>query len=269
MRTFYAHTCSLLHGSANVSRVLTTTRRDAILAELRAHGEVAVGRLADRFGVSTSTIRRDLNLLSKQGRLQRVRGGGAVEAEVRPLAAVPGDRARSRERIGARAAELVADNDVVILDVGTTVAQVARHLRGRRVTVVTASLAVVDELREDPVVELVVLGGVLRRSSHSLVGSLPEQALGQITADIGFLGTSGVRDDGSVLDSTSIEVPVKHAIVAASERRVLVADDDKFPGSGVLAVCGPGTLDTLVTSPASSSPGLDALRSHGTEVVTA
>lgn len=248
--------------------MLTTTRRDAILAELRDHGEVAVGRLAERFGVSTSTIRRDLNLLSKQGRLQRVRGGGSVEPEARPFEAVANDRTANRERIGALAARLVENDDVVILDIGTTVAQVARHLRGRRVTVVTASLAVVDVLRDDPVVELVVLGGVLRRSYLSFVGTLPEQALGQITADIGFLGTSGVRDDGSVLDSTSIEVPIKRAILAASERRVLVADDDKFPGSGLLAVCGPDGIDTVVTSPTSSSPGLETLKSRGTEVIT-
>src|SRR5690606_4472031 len=79
VRTFYAHSCPVLHDPANVNCVLTTTRRDAILAELHDHGEVAVGHLAARFGVSTSTIRRDLNLLSKQGRLQRVRGGGAAE----------------------------------------------------------------------------------------------------------------------------------------------------------------------------------------------
>ncbi|WP_324651933.1 DeoR/GlpR family DNA-binding transcription regulator [Georgenia sp. H159] len=248
--------------------MLTTTRRDAILAELRDTGEVAVTRLAERFGVSTSTIRRDLNLLSRQGRLQRVRGGGSVEPEARPFEAVANDRAANRSRIGALAARLVADGDVVILDIGTTVAQVAHHLRGRRVTVVTASLAVVDELREDPVVELVLLGGVLRRSYRSFVGMLPEQALSQITADIAFLGTSGVRDDGSVLDTTSIEVPIKRAILSVSERRVLVADDDKFPGSGLLAVCGPEGIDTVVTSPTSSSPGLEVLKSRGTEVIT-
>lgn len=248
--------------------MLTTTRRDAILAELRDTGEVAVARLAERFGVSTSTIRRDLNLLSKQGRLQRVRGGGSIEPEVRPFEAVASDRAANRARIGAHAARLVEDDDVVILDIGTTVAQVAHHLRGRRVTVVTASLAVVDALRDDPVVELVLLGGVLRRSYRSFVGTLPEHALSQISADIAFLGTSGVRDDGSVLDTTSIEVPIKRAILGVAERRVLVADDDKFPGSGLLAVCGPDMIDTVVTSPTSSSPGLEVLKSRGTEVIT-
>lgn len=257
-----------MHVSANVLDVLTTTRRDSILAELRSSGEVSVAHLADRFGVSTSTIRRDLNTLSKQGRLQRVRGGGAIEPDARPFADVASARAPIRARLGARAAELVEDRNVVILDIGTTVAQVARHLRGRRVTVVTASLAVVDALRDDPVVELVVLGGVLRPSYLSLVGSLPEQALSHITADVCFLGTSGVRDDGSMLDSTSIEVPVKHAILAASERRILVADEDKFPGAGLLAVCGPETLDVVVTTETADSPGLHALRDHDTEVIT-
>ncbi|MEE6282057.1 DeoR/GlpR family DNA-binding transcription regulator [Georgenia sunbinii] len=249
--------------------MLTSTRRDSILAELQSAGEVSVARLADRFGVSTSTIRRDLNMLSKQGRLQRVRGGGSIEPDARPFADVAAARGPVRARLGARAAELVEERNVVILDIGTTVAEVARHLRGRRVTVVTASLAVVDVLRDDPVVELVVLGGVLRPSYLSFVGSLPEQALAQITADMCFLGTSGVRDDGSMLDSTSIEVPVKRAILAASERRILVADEDKFPGSGLLAVCGPEMLDVVITTPVADSPGLQALRHHNTEVLTA
>ncbi|MEE6294936.1 DeoR/GlpR family DNA-binding transcription regulator [Georgenia wangjunii] len=248
--------------------MLTSTRRELILAELASAGEVSVARLASTFGVSTSTIRRDLNTLSSQGRLQRVRGGGAIEPVPRPVEHVTTDRAGSLAVLGARAAALVADRDVVILDIGTTVAEVARHLRGRRVTVVTPSLAVVDVLRDDPVVELVLLGGVLRRSYLSFVGSLPEQALSHITADLCFLGTSGVRDDGSVLDSTSIEVPVKRAILDASERRVLVADADKFPGSGLLAVCGPDRIDVVITTAAADSPGLTQLHHHDTEVIT-
>lgn len=258
-----------MHTSANLGRVLTTTRRESILAELQSSGEVSVTLLADRFGVSTSTIRRDLNTLSKQGRLQRVRGGGAIEPDARPFATVASDRASVRAQLGERAAGLVKDRDIVILDIGTTVAQVARYLRGRPVTVVTASLAVVDVLRDDPVVELVMLGGVFRRSYLSFVGSLPEQALAQITADICFLGASGIRDDGSVLDSTSTEVPVKRAILTSSERRVLVVDEDKFPGSGLLTVCGPGQIDAIVTTSTANAAGLDVLIDHDTEVITA
>lgn len=248
--------------------MLTATRRQTILTELHTAGEVSVAQLAIRFGVSPSTIRRDLNALSEDGRMQRVRGGGALDDGDRPFTEVAGNQADKKNLIGARAAQLVRDRDVVILDIGTTVAQVAHHLRGRKITVVTASLAVVDVLRGDSQTELVVLGGVLRNSYLSLVGSLTTQALSQITADICFMGASGIRADGCPMDSTSIEVPIKSAILQSAERRVLVADESKFPGSGVQPYCQPGQIDVLVTTKGGDSVALDALRKHNTEVIT-
>ena len=131
-----------------------------------------------------------------------------------------------------RAAELVTDGDVVVLDIGTTTALIARALRGKKITVITASIAVLDELRTDNGIELIMLGGVLRRSYHSLVGSLTESALSQLRATISFVGTSGIRPDGTVMDSTGIEVPVKRAILASSPAAVLVADETKFRAPG-------------------------------------
>ncbi|MDD9207572.1 DeoR/GlpR family DNA-binding transcription regulator [Georgenia sp. 10Sc9-8] len=264
--------------------MLSSTRRESILAELRDAGEVSVTLLAQRLGVSPSTVRRDLNTLSREGHLNRVRGGGAAESgtttpggprprqaepDARPFGVVATDRVDAKDRIGARAARLVPEHGVVVLDIGTTAARVAHHLRGRHVTVVTANLAVVDVLRDDPAVELVVLGGVLRRSYLSLVGGLTEQALSHISADVSVLGTSGVRADGSPLDSTSTEVPVKQAILRSAARRVLVADAGKFPGSGLLAYTDPQDVDVLVTTPDADSSGLHALRRRGTEVLLA
>ncbi len=174
-----------------------------------------------------------------------------------------------KERIGAAAAELVNDRDVVVIDIGTTCAAVARHLRGRRVTVVTASLAVVDELREDRCVEVIVLGGLLRSSYLSMVGTLTENALRDLSADIAFIGTSGVRDDGVVMDSTGTEVPVKHAIRSAAERRCLLATSDKFPGSGLLPVCRLDELETVVTTAESTHAPLTDLEGSDTEVLFA
>ncbi|UFU07974.1 DeoR/GlpR family DNA-binding transcription regulator [Ruania halotolerans] len=247
--------------------MLRTTRRASIIAALQTSGEVSVQDLADEFGVSLSTIRRDLNELGQEGLLQRVRGGGSVDPDPAPFHQIAPTHAKEKDRLGRRAAELVRDGDVIICDIGTTVAQVARHLRGRRVTVITASLAVIDALRDSPETELIVLGGVLRPSYLSLVGALTESALSQITADIAFLGASGVRSDGSLLDSTGIEVPVKRAILRAAERSVLVVADDKFPGTGLLAVCGPDSIGTVVTSRHDSNEALDALRRAGSEVL--
>lgn len=247
--------------------MLAQQRRSKIVELVSAAGGVSVGDLAAHLNVSPSTIRRDLTTLDRQGALQRVRGGGAVEVDDQPFYRVAQRASEEKERIGAAAAALIHDRDVVILDIGTTCAAVARHLRGRHVTVVTASLAVVDELRDDRTVEVIVLGGLLRPSYLSLVGALTENTLRELSADIAFIGTSGVRDDGTVLDSTGTEVPVKHAIRSAAERLCLLATSDKFPGSGLLPVCHLTDLETLITTTDPTHPSLTQLEGTHTEVM--
>jgi DeoR/GlpR family transcriptional regulator of sugar metabolism len=104
----------------------------------------------------------------------------------------------AKEAMAAKAVEMIADDSVVLLDIGTSTALIARRLRGRPATVITSNLAVLDELRGDNSVRLVLLGGVLRRNYQSLVGSLTELTLGRLSADIVFLGCTGfARADGS------------------------------------------------------------------------
>lgn len=249
------------------SSMLVPQRRSAILDLVREQGGATVADLARRLEVSESTIRRDLNHLDRQGKLQRVRGGGAAEADEQPFSHVAVRSAPGKDRIGAAAARLVRDRDVVLIDIGTTCAAAARHLRGRKITVVTASLAVVDELREDRAVELIVLGGLLRPSYLSLVGALPLQALAQLSADVAFMGTSGLRPDGMVLDSTGTEVPIKHAIREAAERTCLLATTDKFPGSGLLPVCPATELQAVITTAAPATAPLPSLENTDTEVI--
>ncbi|WP_022887084.1 DeoR/GlpR family DNA-binding transcription regulator [Glaciibacter superstes] len=249
--------------------MLTTTRQATILRRVKETGEASVTDLAEIMQVSPSTIRRDLNSLSADGLLRRVRGGGSVEPDEVPFQEVAERSASSKERIAAVAASLVADGDVVVLDIGTTTALIARALRGKAITVITSSIAVLDELRADTGIELIMLGGVLRRSYHSLVGSLTEGALSQLRATICFVGTSGIRPDGTVLDSTGIEVPVKRAILASAPHIVLVADETKFPGTGILSVCEPSAINTLITSDAADRATLEVFRQSGSDVVLA
>jgi Transcriptional regulators of sugar metabolism len=249
--------------------MLTTTRQATILRRVQETGEASVHDLAKILQVSTSTIRRDLNALSAEGRLTRVRGGGSVEPDEIPFQDVVERSSGSKGRIAMRAAELVTDGDVVVLDIGTTTALIARALRGKKITVITASIAVLDELRTDDGIELIMLGGVLRRSYHSLVGSLTESALSQLRATISFVGTSGIRPDGTVMDSTGIEVPVKRAILASCPAAVLVADETKFPGTGILAVCPPSDISTLITSSEAPPATLQVFRQAGSEVLQA
>lgn len=249
--------------------MLGSTRQDAILTRLRSSGEVSVQDLAGELGVSTSTIRRDLDVLSADGLLRRVRGGGSsVQPDAIAFSEVSHRSSAEKDAIAARAAQLVPEGSVLVIDIGTTTARLAHHLRGRRLTVITSSLAVVDELRDEDTIELIVLGGVLRNNYLSLVGMLTEQALGQLRADICILSTSGIRPGGDVMDTTGIEVPVKRAMVAAAQRTILLADSTKFPGAGLLSVCGPGQIAVLVTNGDAEQATLDVFRSAGTDVIT-
>lgn len=250
--------------------MLASRRHDLILRALRSDGPASVISLAEKLGVSPATIRRDLLRLDEEGLLTRVYGGAVLVAEHdTPFAEVAGVHAEEKDAIAKRAAELVRDGETVLLDIGTTAHRVAHHLRGRTLTVITSSLAVYEELHDDAGVQLVLLGGVLRREYRSLVGFLTEDNLRQVHADRLFLGTSGVRPDGRVMDTTVVEVPVKRAMIAASDQVVLVADAGKFPGTGMATVCGPDALNTVVTNAPVDERTATSLREAGVTVVEA
>ena len=166
-------------------------RRQLILQGRQHPGDGAqVADLAASLGVSHMTVRRDLAALTAAGLLTRVHGG-AVAAEEEPSFGVTEvERREAKQAIGKAAAVLVEDGQTIMIDIGTTTLALAQQLRGRELTVITSSLAVLQELLGEPRIELVVLGGVVRRNYRSLVGVLAEDALRQVSADVAFLGTS-------------------------------------------------------------------------------
>ncbi|MEU6572731.1 DeoR/GlpR family DNA-binding transcription regulator [Streptomyces sp. NPDC046805] len=252
--------------------MLRQIRHQRLLQLLQEKGALPVGEIAALLGVSEATARRDLGVLSQNGQLTRIYGGAVAVAHANdePLfGSVAEDDADDKDAVARHAAALVADGDVVLLDIGTTVVRLARQLHGRRITVVTSNLAVYEELRDDETVSLVLLGGEVRRNYHSLVGFLTEANLSQLHVDRLFLGTSGVGPDGSVLDTTLVEVPVKRAMVAAARQVVLLATAAKFPGSGIARVSGPDEVDLLVTNKGADPATIAVLSEAGVKVVLA
>jgi DeoR/GlpR family transcriptional regulator of sugar metabolism len=258
--------------------MLLAQRHERILAAL-TDGGLSVVALAKDLGVSESTIRRDLDILAKGGRLERLYGGAMLTQGSRanitdsgnvedPFTSDDRPDLELRRRMAVEAARLVTDGDVVVLDIGSTTQLVARELRGRPVTVITSSLAVLDEVRDDDAVEVVLLGGVLRRNQQSLVGPLAEQVVGQLSADLMFLSCTGVRA-GKVLDNMAVEAPIKQALIAASERIVLLASEIKFPGSGALRLCSLTEVDVLITTSGTPEAELTDRREAGGKVVVA
>jgi len=226
--------------------VLAAQRREGILRLVRS-GTARVPELAAAFEVSPMTVRRDLRLLAREGKLERVYGGAISAEGDRPFAEIAVERAEAKERIGAAAAGLVEEGQTVMLDVGTTAVQVARHLRGRSLTVITTNLAAYEELLPEAGITLILPGGTVRRDYRSLVGVLTEDSLRQLSSDVAFISTSGVDAELSVWDTTMVEVPIKRAMMAGADRVVLLADRQKFSMGGVVRVCGAADIDQIVT----------------------
>lgn len=244
----------------DVKAMTAIERRRLILRIVRSGEAVHVADLARRLGVSQMSVRRDLARLAREGKLVRVHGGAVVAEDEPPFGVIEVERAEAKDRIGQAAAALVEDGQTIMIDIGTTTLAFARHLHGRPLTVITSSLAVVQELLDDAEIELVILGGIVRRNYRSLVGMLAEDALRQVSADIAFLGTSGIRQhDLAVMDTTMAEAPIKRGMITAARRRVLLADAQKFSMEGTVRVCDVNDLDVVVTDAGEDQPVLSRL----------
>lgn len=234
--------------------MLTEVRQRRVVDLVYERGSISVTSLAKILQVSEASVRRDLEHLASQGLIERVRGGACTprggirpEADRSGFEVVATQASVAKRAIAARAAELVDDGQIIAIDIGTTPFAMCEHLLTRSLTVVTASLAVVRALAEAPRIDIIVLGGVLRPNYQSMVGVLTESNLRQVRVDLAFLGCSGIRPDGSVIDSTPSEVPIKRALLDIATEAWLLADHEKFPGSGVLEVAPVTRFSGLIT----------------------
>jgi DeoR/GlpR family transcriptional regulator of sugar metabolism len=247
--------------------MLVAERREAIHRTVRS-GVTAISELASCFGVSEMTVRRDLQALESEGLVERVRGGAIAPEGERPFNQTLIERLAVKSRIGAAAAALVSDQQTLMIDVGTTTLQLAHHLRDRELTVVTTNLAVYEQLLGSPQITIVLPGGEVRRNYRSLVGFIAEQGLAHISADMLFLGASGIDRRLRVCDSTQVEVPIKRTMIRAASRIVLLVDGAKFGNSG-FEVCRATEVDTIITDPSAPAAEIERLRSAGIEVILA
>lgn len=233
--------------------MLTDVRQRRTTELILRQGSASVPELAKVLGVSEATVRRDLDFLADGGLIERVRGGACrprgvrAEADANVFDVVAEQEPSEKRSIARAAARQIDDGDVVALDIGTTVFAMCAYLRNRELTIVTASLAVVRELADAPGIDLIVMGGILRPSYRSMVGVLTESCLRQVRVDVAFLGAAGVRSDGAVLDSTPSEVPIKRTMIDIATRSWLLADHNKFPGSGFLEVAPVTRFSGLIT----------------------
>ena len=207
-------------------------RQRAIL-ELVLTREASVEQLSATLDVSEATIRRDLTVLAKEGRLVRTYGGATVLVGVHePEASLDERKTTQREQkeaIAQAAALHVADGETVLLDGGTTCAALARHLVTRQdLHVVTNNLIAVSTLVNAPGVRLTLIGGDVRASSMSTLGPLAELVLSRLSVDCAFLGADGVVAGFGLCEASAQQAWLKECIVARAAEVIVLADTDKL-----------------------------------------
>jgi len=246
-------------------------RQQSILALLQQQRRVSVSDLSGRFGVSTVTIRADLNELEHRGVLTRTHGGAVLpEPIVEPEPVFAHRRlARSEEkrRIGRAAAELVEDGEAIALDASTTALAVAEFVKERHeLTVVTNGLMVALELADAPGITVVMPGGILRREAFSLVSGLGDNHLDRLNISKGFFGARGLTVREGLTDVDNFEVEMKRALVIACREVIAVVDSSKWGHLAVASFASVEQVDRAITDSAAPPATVAALRERGVEV---
>ena len=251
--------------------MLTTHRKQAILAALQRDGQVIAKTLSDAFGVSEDTVRRDLRELAAEGLLQRVHGGAL------PASAAMGDFVQRQDihmgvkrAIAARAASMILPGQVVILDGGTTCVEMARCLPpALAATVVTHSPSVAVALAAHPRIEVVLIGGRLFKHSVVTVGAAAVEALARIRADTYFMGVTGVHPTEGFSTGDLEEAHMKRALAARAADVVVLASTEKLGAASPYVIGGIDMAQSVVVDDAAPDTLRRALAQAGVSVVVA
>ena len=226
-----------------------TFRLPEIVDMARRSGKVSVDALAEHFGVTVQTIRRDLAELAEAGRLTRVHGGavpfsGTHNIDYVERQSLNGD---AKAAIAARCAAAIPDNTSVFLNIGTSTEAVARALVGHRNLLVLTNNMNVAQIFAASDSQVIVTGGVLRRSDGGLIGTLTTEAIRQFKPDIAVIGCSALDAEGDLRDYDIHEVGVSQTILRQSRRSFLVADHSKFRRSAPARIASLAEMDAFFT----------------------
>jgi DeoR/GlpR family transcriptional regulator of sugar metabolism len=254
----------------------TADERRALIGEaLGQDREVKVAELSRRFCVSEVVIRRDLLRLEQQGLLKRIYGGAI--ALPRAVVGIPMgflDNLAEKERIGRAAAEMVRDGDRLILDSGTTVLQLARHLPGEllsegNLTVITNSLHIVREVGPWKGIHLMLVGGIYLPEYDIVVGPKAVEVLHEWRVDKAFVGAAGLSLARGISTRNVLEAEVDRASVEAAAEVILLCDSSKIGVDRLATVVPVSRIHKLITDRKAPADFVDAVRDMGIEVILA
>lgn len=257
--------------------MLKAERQQQILAAVLASGTLTVTELAEQFGVSEITIRRDLDELYESGQVERIRGGVRPPAREEPEPPVVN---RQRENIAEKraiaqvASELIADGDVIGLQMGTTTLELARVLaRGSwsDLQVVTNGIPIINELLRVPGIQLTSIGGVIDTDELACNGVLAEQLLANLNINKVFIGCRGIDPEQGITNTVQAEMEIGtvQAFVRSARHVTVLADHSKFERVFFIQVLPITAINRVITDQLTPTKILSFLSTKGIDVTVA
>ncbi len=245
-------------------------RHKYILEKLKVEGKVNVLSLCSEMNVSSVTIRKDLKLLEDKKLLFRTHGGGTIANPYttdRHVSEKEKIKAEEKKSIGEAAASLVLADDCIIIGSGTTVLSLARSIIPQgNLTVITAALNVATALNQHKETEVLVLGGIIRKSSSSVTGNYAEKILEDFSCSKFFLGVDGIDLEFGLTTTHIMEAQLNRKMIQSAQKTIVLADSSKFGKRGFGRICGLEDVEQIITDSGISPHTVDALKGMGIEV---
>ncbi|MDY4280609.1 MAG: DeoR/GlpR family DNA-binding transcription regulator [[Pasteurella] mairii] len=229
--------------------MIPVERQKKLLHLISQHNIISIADLVEKLGVSHMTVRRDIQKLEHEGLVASVSGGVRV---LEHLSSEPTHQDKSqlsvsqKENIGLFASQMIPENTTIYLDAGTTTLEIAHRLAAREdLLVITNDFVIANFLITNGKCELIHTGGRVNKSNCSSVGELATQLLKQLSIDIAFISTSSWNLKGLTTPDEN-KLPVKKAIIQASQKKILVSDSSKYGKSATFHICPLTTFDMII-----------------------
>lgn len=252
--------------------MLAQDRYKKISEILEKDNSVKVSTLTKLFGVSIETIRRDLEYMESEGLLKRVHGGAVLERThgfQNTFANRENEFREQKEEIGEIAARYIREGQSIAMDVSTTNYEVIKVIKKKfqKLTILTNSLSIINEIADKEGYTVIVPGGILRREELSFIGNMAEDNIGNFHVDTAFISMSGISLREGLTDYGFGEVSIKKRMMKIAQETIVLADSSKFDVVSLLKVCDFNDINMIITDSNLKESVLDKYRKSGIEIV--
>jgi len=252
--------------------MLALERRNIIIERLNQDGRVIVSVLSREFGVTEETIRRDIEKLESEGTVTKTYGGAIANVNKNqdlPYNIRKKSNVNKKMKIAELVAEMIHDNDQIMLDASSTSLFVVRQIKNRKnITLITNSLEILLELGDKTGWTILSTGGSLREGAYSLSGSSAEKMIRDHHVDLAICSAKGIDFSMGITESNEKDAEIKKAIFNAANTRILAIDDSKFNKISFIKVCDIRDIDILVTDKDPGDAWKKALSDKNVELIT-